>query len=223
MPKPPQSESLTLAGPAGDIEALLEIPSDRDVQAIAVVCHPHPLHGGTMQNKVTHTLSRAFLGQGFAALRFNFRGVAGSAGSFDDGNGEVEDVLAAVAYLRERYPGLPVWLAGFSFGAAMSIRAALDLELAGLVSIAPAAFRFAGDLSAQPECPWLIVHGEEDELVPIDESVAWADSMQPGPELLVFAQTSHYFHGKLVDLRKAVEEFVGRQAGLTGSADQENL
>lgn len=223
MPKPPQSESLTLAGPAGDIEALLETPSDRGVQAIVVVCHPHPLHGGTLQNKVTHTLSRAFLGQGFAALRFNFRGVAASAGSFDDGNGEVEDVLAAVACLRERYPGLPLWLAGFSFGAAMSIRAALHLDLAGLVSIAPAAFRFAGNLSAQPDCPWLIVHGEDDELVPIDESVAWADSMAPGPELLVFAKTSHYFHGKLVDLRKAVGNFIGRQDELARGAKVDDL
>ena len=208
MAKPPQSERHNIAGPAGNLEGLLELAVDTEPKAAVVVCHPHPVHGGTMQNKVAHTLARAFLRLDFAALRFNFRGVGESDGAFDDGNGELADVLAAVDWLRERYPELPLWLAGFSFGAAMSIRAAVEFEPAGLVSIAPAAYRFAGDLSVQPDCPWLIIHGEDDELVPIDESVAWADSLEPGPELLVFPETSHFFHGKLVEMRNAVQGFV---------------
>lgn len=208
MPKPPQSEKLHFDGPAGTLEAVLETPSDGEAVAAAVVCHPHPVHGGTMHNKVAHTLARAFVGIGFATLRFNFRGVGESAGAFDDGIGELQDVLAALDYIHGRYPEMPRWLSGFSFGAAMSIRAAAESGVSGLVSIAPAAHRFAGDLAVQPECPWLIVHGDEDELVPIEESVEWADSLEPGPELLVFPQTSHFFHGKLVELREAVRAFV---------------
>ena len=217
MKKPPKSEMLVINGPVGDLEALLEVPNDGNILAAVVVCHPHPVHGGTMHNKVAHTLARAFVGIGFATLRFNFRGVGASAGSFADGVGELADVHAALEYLRGRYPDLRMWLSGFSFGAAMSIRAAADSEVSGLVSIAPAAYRFAGDLAVHPKCPWLIVHGEEDELVPIDESVEWADSLEPGPELLVFPETSHFFHGKLVELREAVRAFVNEhEASLAG-------
>ncbi len=208
MRKSPQSEKLAVEGPAGPLESLLETPGGGHTVAAAVVCHPHPQHGGTMQNKVTHTLARAFLGAGIAALRFNFRGVGSSAGSFDEGNGEVQDVLAGMTFVKERFPGLPVWLAGFSFGAAMSIRAAVEMPVSGLVSVAPAAFRFAGDLSLQPDCPWLIVHGDDDELVPIDESVEWANSLEPGPELVVFPDTTHFFHGQLVELRETVRAFI---------------
>lgn len=208
MRKSPRSEKLTFEGPAGDLECLLDTPSDGEPVAAAVVCHPHPMHGGTMQNKVAHTLARSFLGCGFAVLRFNFRGVGSSEGSFDDGDGEVQDVLAGITFMRKRFSVLPVWLAGFSFGAAMSIRAAIEAEVAGLVSVAPAAFRLGGKLLAQPECPWLIVQGEDDELVPIDESVQWLDSLEPGPEFVVFPETTHFFHGKLIDLRETVRAFV---------------
>lgn len=208
MARSPQAEHLSIAGAAGAIEGVLETPGEGDVIALVVVCHPHPVHGGTMHNKVAHTLARAFAGIDFATLRFNFRGVGASEGAFDDGKGEIQDVQSAIAFMRERYPGLPLWLAGFSFGAAMSIRVAADIELNGLVSIAPAAFRFAGDLAVQPDCPWLIVHGEDDELVPIEETVAWVDTLEPGPELLVFPATSHFFHGKLLELREAVRSFV---------------
>ena len=212
MAKRPESEAVGIPGPAGNIEALLEVPGDARPTGAAVICHPHPQHGGTLQNKVAHTLARAFVMSGFAALRFNFRGVGKSAGGFDDGNGEVDDVAACVDWLRERYPDLSLWLGGFSFGAAMSIRAAVASDVAGLVSVAPAAFRFAGDLRDQPHCPWLIVHGDQDELVPIEESIQWIDSLAPGPELTVFPDTSHFFHGRLVELRETVCDFVARHS-----------
>lgn len=199
-----------LDGPAGILEALLESPQDIEPTGVAVVCHPHPVHGGTMTNKVAHTLARSFIGVGIAALRFNFRGVGKSDGSFDEGNGEVNDVLAAVAWLREEFPTLPLWIGGFSFGAAMAIRAAVHCKPAGLVSVAPAVFRFADNLDRQPDCPWLIVQGDQDELVDIEETIAWVNELDPGPELEVFTDTEHFFHGKLVPLRNAVEEFVAR-------------
>ena len=210
MRKLPKPYAFTVDGPAGKLEALLESPQDVESSAVAVVCHPHPLHGGTMQNKVAHTLSRSFIGSGIAALRFNFRGVGESAGTFDDGNGEVADVLAAVSWLRDEAPGLPLWLAGFSFGAAMAIRASVECEPAGLISVAPAVSRFAGNLDRQPGCPWLIVQGDQDELVAVEETIAWVNALEPGPELEVFSQTEHFFHGKLVKLRQSVEDFVAR-------------
>ena len=161
-----------------------------------------------MTNKVAHTLARSFVGVGFAALRFNFRGVGKSAGSFDEGRGEVDDVIAAVEWMRESAPELPLWLAGFSFGAAMAIRAAVLTRPDGLVSIAPAVSRFAVDFDEQPDCPWLILQGDQDELVDVDETIAWVNTLDPGPELEIFPGVEHFFHGKLVQLREAVEGFV---------------
>jgi alpha/beta superfamily hydrolase len=210
MSRSPGNEQLAIAAPAGKLQSLLEFPRQSEPVGSVVVCHPHPLHGGTMDNKVAHTLSRAFLNCGFQSLRFNFRGVGQSEGEFDHGEGEVDDVVAVSTWLRRRSPELPLWLAGFSFGAAMAVRAALHLDPAGMVSIAPATSRFADSLPLQPCCPWLIVQGDEDELVPVDETVAWVNTLDPGPELLVFRQTEHFFHGKLVRLREAVGEFVRR-------------
>lgn len=212
MRKPPQSERLYLDGPAGTLETLVEWPAGADAAGAAVVCHPHPMHGGTMQNKVAHTLARAFLGRGYAAARFNFRGVGESDGSFDEGRGEILDALAVIDSVRERYPGLPLWLAGFSFGAAIAIRAAAEQSASGLVSVAPAITRVKGSAAAQPDCPWLIIQGDRDELVDVEETVEWVNTLSPGPELQVFADTEHFFHGKLLQLRDAVESFVDRHA-----------
>ena len=136
MPKLPRAQKLELDGPAGKLEALLEAPQDKHIDGCAVVCHPHPLHGGTMQNKVAHTVARSFIKQGFIALRFNFRGVNESEGEFDEGRGEIDDVYAAMDFLSTKYPELPLWISGFSFGAAMAVHAAAEQRPAGLVSIA---------------------------------------------------------------------------------------
>ena len=208
MAKPPSTEKLMFDGPVGRLEALLDVAADRAPIGAVVVCHPHPQHGGTMHNKVAHTLARAFVGIGFAALRFNFRGTEGSEGSYDEGVGELADALAAIAWLRNRYPDLPLWLAGFSFGAAIAVRAAVAESVAGLVSVAPAIYRFGAGLEGQPECPWLVVQGDEDELVAVDETIEWVNGLAPGPELLVMSGVEHFFHGNLVALREAVVEFV---------------
>ena len=211
MSKAPVTESLFLDGPAGRLEAVLDtLPAGARV-GCAVVCHPHPQHGGTMHNKVAHTLARAFVRSGFETLRFNFRGTQGSEGEFDHGNGELDDALAAVHWLSARSPDLPVWIAGFSFGAAIAAIAASHEGVDGLVSVAPAISRVAPALERQPDCPWLIVQGDQDELVPIDDTVEWVNSLQPGPELLVISGGEHFFHGRLVELREAVMDFVAAQ------------
>ena len=210
MAKPPTTEKLFIDGPVGRLEAVLEFPAEQPAVAAALVLHPHPQHGGTMHNKVAYTLGRAFVQQGFAALRFNFRGTEGSEGTYDEGVGELQDALAAGDWLSARYPGLPFWLAGFSFGGAIAIRAAATMTVAGLVSVAPAVYRFANGLEQQPDGPWLIVQGDEDELVPVDDTVEWVNSLEPGPELLVIEGAEHFFHGRLIDLRESVVDFVDR-------------
>ncbi len=207
MARSPQSEKLVIDGPAGRLEALVEAPASVP-RGAAVVCHPHPLHGGTMQNKVVHTLARAFTACDMLALRFNFRGVGESEGDYDEGRGELEDALAAAREAGRRVPGAPLWLAGFSFGAAVAIRAAVELGAAGLVSVAPAVGRLGAPGDAVPRCPWLVVKGDEDELVNDDDTIEWLNALDPGPELRVFPGASHFFHGRLVELRRTVEAFV---------------
>ncbi len=202
------AENIFVEGPTGKLEALLEAQQDSAGRGLAVVCHPHPAQGGTMHNKVAHTLARAFVRIGFTSLRFNFRGTGKSEGEYDEGRGELQDALAAIQWMRNSEADLPLWIAGFSFGAAIAIRAAIETEPAGLISVAPATSRFASGMESQPECPWLIIQGDQDELVDIDETVEWVNRLGPGPELAVFPETSHFFHGKLVLLRQAVENFV---------------
>ena len=208
MSKHPVTEKLDIAGPAGKLEAILERPGEGALEGAVVVCHPHPRHGGTMHNKVAYTLSRAFVRSGFEALRFNFRGTEGSEGRYDDGIGELDDALAAIEFMRARHGAYPLWLAGFSFGAAIAVRAAVATHIDGLISVAPAISRFAAGLESQPECPWLIIQGDVDELVDVEETVTWVDSLEPGPELLIINGGEHFFHGRLTELRQAVMDFV---------------
>jgi alpha/beta superfamily hydrolase len=208
MVKAGKAESIFIAGPAGRLQCLFELPADRAPVGKVVVCHPHPQHGGTMHNKVAHTLARAFVRMGFASLRFNFRGTEASEGHFDDGVGELDDALAAIRWLREQQLPGDLWLAGFSFGAAIAVRAATETDVDGLISVAPAVSRFAAGLAHQPDCPWLVLQGDEDELVSVEETVDWINGLAPGPELQVMAGAEHFFHGRLTDLREAVSAFV---------------
>ena len=212
MSKHPVKENLFIDGPVGKLESLLERSGEGALAGAAVVCHPHPQHGGTLHNKVAHTLARAFVRSGFETLRFNFRGTEQSEGRYDNGVGEVDDALAAIEFMRARHGAFPLWLAGFSFGAAIAVKAAVATHVDGLISVAPAISRFATGLESQPDCPWLVVQGDEDELVDVEETVTWLDSLAPGPELLVIEGGEHFFHGRLTDLREAVMEFVAEQA-----------
>jgi alpha/beta superfamily hydrolase len=201
----PHREALTIRGPAGQIEALLEEPTDARPDHVAVLCHPHPQFQGTMLNKVVHTLSRAMNSLGVPVLRFNFRGVGASEGEYAEGRGETEDTLAVADRALERYPGADLYLLGFSFGAMVAARAALTAEPAQLVTVAPAVSRLAGLLEGrQPACPWLIVQGDADEVVACDDVVNWVNQLEPGPELVVLPDVGHFFHGRLTLLRETV-------------------
>lgn len=208
MPKKTQTEKFFIAGPAGRLEAIVDKPSGGQSVGSAVVCHPHPQHGGTMHNKVVHTLAMAFVRSGYTTLRFNFRGTEASEGFYDDGIGELDDALAALTWAGQSDTGERLWLAGFSFGAAIAVRAAVAIDVTGLITVAPAIYRIANNLKGQPQCPWLVVQGDEDELVDVDETVEWLNSLDPGPELIVMPGAEHFFHGKLIKLRDVVREFV---------------
>jgi len=207
----PPREALTLDGPAGRIEVLLDMPPGPLEAAVAVVCHPHPQHQGTMLNKVVHTLSRALNELHMPAVRFNFRGVGASEGAYADGTGETEDLLAVAAWAQRRFPGAELWLAGFSFGAAVAIRAALTSPCRQLISVAPPVARMANLLGgARPDCPWLLIQGDADEVVSAADVVAWARALDPPPDLVLLPDVDHFFHGRLTLLRDTVVSRVVR-------------
>jgi alpha/beta superfamily hydrolase len=195
-----------IAGPAGAIEALLEDPQRAPRTGFGVICHPHPLHGGTMQNKVVHTLARALQELGLPTLRFNFRGVGESEGVYDEGRGESADALAVIHWGRARWPDTPLVLAGFSFGAMVALRIAAAAQPARLITVAPPVTRQQLQDIAPPLCPWLIVQGEADELVDYREVQAWAVRFNPPPLLRLLPGVDHFFHGRLHELRAAVIE-----------------
>lgn len=197
----------TLAGPAGAIEALIEAPLHTPPKAFGVVCHPHPLFGGTLQNKVVHTLARSFQELGAPTIRFNFRGVGDSVGSYADGNGEAEDALAVVAEGERRWPGAAVWLAGFSFGGAVALRAAERAGAKLLVTVAPAVRLIDVSNTKTPDCPWLIVQGDMDELVEPAAVLEWAAQLRPAPTVKVMPGVGHFFHGRLRELATLVLDF----------------
>ena len=203
--------SLSIAGPAGRIEAALDLPeADAVAQPVlAIVCHPLPTEGGSMHNKVVTMAARALRECGVATLRFNFRGVGQSEGEFDDGRGELDDLRAVAAWARAQHPDKALWLAGFSFGAWVSLRAAAELRAAALVSIAPPVGRSwdFGDV-AVPDIPWLVIQGEADEIVDAQAVYAWLADQPRQPQLVKMPDTSHFFHRKLMDLRGAVKNGV---------------
>ena len=204
-----RAEVFTVAGPAGALETKLEFPDAADqVSVFGVVCHPHPLYGGTMDNKVTHVLARAMNECGAPALRFNFRGVGASAGSFDNGRGETADLVAVVAEGRRRFPGAALWLGGFSFGAFVALRGASQLQPAKLVAVAPPVARFELGSVAHPDCDWMLAQGDADDVVPPDAVLAWAAAQPRPPRLHLLQGAGHFFHGKLHELKPLVLDFL---------------
>jgi alpha/beta superfamily hydrolase len=207
-PSRPTLETITIAGPAGDLEALLETPTAADGSRVAVICHPHPVYGGTMTNKVVHMLAKSFTERGVPALRFNFRGVGASAGAYGEGAGETQDALAAMDWAAQRFPGAALWAAGFSFGGAIAVRAAVARDAKRLVTVAPAVHRFAVDGAQLPRCPWLLVQGDNDELVDAGEIQRWVATLEHPPQLVLLPGVDHFFHGKLNQLRAVVLEWL---------------
>ena len=189
-----------IPGPAGDIECAVDAPAGTP-RGVAVVCHPHPQHGGTLDNKVAQTLARAFVQLGWRSVRFNFRGVGASAGVWDEGVGEVDDALAVIAAYRE--PALPFMLAGFSFGAYVAAQAAArlpdDAKAQRLVLVGPSTER---QQMALVPADTLVIHGESDDVVPLAATLAWARPQNL--PVIVFPGVGHFFHGQLALLKNVI-------------------
>ena len=200
----PAAERFALAGPVGALEAIAETPVDFDGARSAVVCHPHPLYGGTMENKVVTVAARALQEAGIATLRFNFRGVGASGGSFDDGRGETDDGLAVADFARQRWPGAALTVAGFSFGSFIAYQLASRRPVVRLITIAPPVKRFDFEAAPVPDVPWVVIQGDQDELVDLAAVRAWTTGLARPPELVVIEGAEHFFHGKLNELRGAV-------------------
>ncbi len=197
-----QTQRRQIAGPAGEIECAVDEPTLADGQrlrGVVVICHPNPTQGGTMDNKVVQTVARGFLQMGYRAVRFNFRGIGQSQGGWDEGRGEVDDALAVVAAFRES--GLPLALAGFSFGGFVASQAALRLDdpAERLLLVGPAASRFG---VATVPATTVVIHGEQDDVVPLTAVLDWARP-QALP-VIVVPGVGHFFHGQLPLLKNLV-------------------
>jgi uncharacterized protein len=203
-----------LRGPVGKLECAVDVSAPAAERNVTIVlCHPHPQHGGTMHNKVVTIMERAMRELGLRTVCFNFRGVGASEGSFDDGYGETDDLFAVVEWVRTTRPQDELWLGGFSFGAYVSLRAANNLSLGQLISIAPPVDRHEFSTLSRPDCPWLVVQGDEDDVVPVEAVRAWAARTVPPPNLVVMNQAGHFFHRRLMDLRGLLKNHVRQQLG----------
>ena len=206
---PQRAQEFMLPGPAGRLEVATATAKPDEARAgTAVICHPHPQHGGSLRNKVVTMLERSLRESGLDTVRFNFRGVGDSEGEYDEGDGESGDLVAVAQWVRRVHPSDKLWLAGFSFGSYVALRTARSLAADALITVAPPVGRwdFAG--VAMPECPWLIVQGEDDEIVEPQGVFDWIATLQPQPVLVRMPETGHFFHRRLMDLRGAVKNAV---------------
>ncbi|MEK6749326.1 MAG: alpha/beta fold hydrolase [Pseudomonadota bacterium] len=195
------SETLLIPGPVGPLEALLALPEAESGEYIAILCHPHPLYGGTMHNKVVHLLARTLNELNIPTVRFNFRGVGGSVGAYGNGSGETDDLLAVIDYVQVHFPGRHLLLTGFSFGAYVALNAATKRHVHRLITVAPPVNLFDFKQLTLPHCPWLVIQGEQDEIVPRADVAAWLASLPTPPRAEFLSDTGHFFHGKLGALR----------------------
>lgn len=195
-----KNTSLLLTGPVGQLEAMAYAPAIAPC-GIALIAHPHPLHGGAMRNKVVTTLARLCRDLGFIAYTFNFRGVGLSEGHYAEGMGEQDDLTAVIAWARQQHPHLPLWLAGFSFGAYVSAKVAPTVEPDCLISICPPVYHFDYEPIQPPSCPWFIVQTDDDEVVDADKVKTWITTLNPKPTLIGLTHGGHFFHGQLLVLR----------------------
>jgi len=206
-------------GAAGRIEVSATLPLN--ARAVGVIAHPHPLYGGTMENKVVTTLSKVFVEAGIAAFRFNFRGVGATEGAHDEGRGETEDMLQVIAHARAHLSHVPLYLAGFSFGGAIATRASGRTEFAQLILVAPGFRRITAAGMGAPPDPndpelgqigrhsWTntaVIHGDLDETVPLSDSIAWATPREV--PVAIVPGGEHFFHRKLHILREIAARFV---------------
>ena len=194
-----------LAGKAGDIEVLITQPEAiTEFTPITVISHPHPLYGGSMTNKVVHILAKSFSELGAITVRFNFRGVGKSEGEYDHGIGEAEDLQALVAELKQWRPQAPLWLAGFSFGAYVTTRAQEVIKAEKLLLVAPPVSMYPFNEIAEINIPWTVIQGGQDEVIDASEVKKWIDERPNQPHLIWMDEASHFFHGKLNEVKESL-------------------
>jgi hypothetical protein len=205
-----------IPGPAGPLEALVEAPMGRPPRAAAVFAHPHPLYGGTMRSKVVYHGAKALVGIGVAVLRFNFRGVGRSAGTHDGGIGEMDDYRAGISFMATRYPGLPLWAVGYSFGSWVAWNVGLDDERVDLllgIGVPVNRFDF-GPVTRSTKATYMI-HGDRDELIPLRDVRRFYSTLAEPKELVVIADADHVFDGRASEVGEAIVDLlsdVGAQA-----------
>ena len=199
---PAARQDFILRGPSGKLECVADVPDPAEERrATIVLCHPHPLHGGTMHNKVVTIMERAMRELGLRTIRFNFRGAGESEGEHDEGYGETDDLFAVTEWVRRTRPDDDLWLGGFSFGSYIALRAAQNLKLGQMITIAPPVDRYEFSSVQHPNCPWLVVQGDEDEVVALEDVKCWIEDLEPPPDFLVMEMATHFFHRRLMDLR----------------------
>lgn len=216
----PVAGTQLIDGEVGDIELFVDLPPDSSTAkpaamkpaAIAVCCHPHPLFGGALTNKVIHTVARNLAASGALTVRFNFRGVGASSGTHDQGQGELRDLLRVAEWARAHQPEAPLWLAGFSFGAWMVLRAQSRLAPAALITVAPPVGRWDFSEVKAPLCPWLLLQGTSDELVDAQSALHWARTLQPRVQVKLLDGADHFFHARLHEVADAVRDFIATEA-----------
>jgi alpha/beta superfamily hydrolase len=208
-----------IAGPAGRLEAILEHDPSQSPRCVSLVCHPHPLFGGTMHNKVVFRAAKAAVREGLPALRFNFRGVGSSEGEYGNGVGEAHDVRAALDSLSSRFPGAPCVLMGFSFGSVVGLRVGVeDYRVVALVGLGLAVSRHDYSFLLNSYKPKLFVQGTQDEFGPKDELERFIAALPPPTDLHWVEGVDHFFTGKLAELEQVIRKFL-RKMGDTVTSD----
>jgi uncharacterized protein len=194
-----------IQGPAGQLEVILSEPTAPARNAWGIVCHPHPLYGGTMHNKIVTTLAKTFQGMGVPTVRFNFRGVMRSEGQYAQGEGELEDLLAVIDWVQAQQFKTAIWLAGFSFGGYIALKAAAQIPIQKLVTVAPAVQHFPAEALHPVAHPWVLVQGELDDVVLAETVFDWVNTRASQPVVLRFPEAGHFFHGQLTELRHQIQ------------------
>jgi len=209
---PEQAGNILLQGPVGDLEALIDHPEPDIARNITgIVCHNSAENGGSLHGKVVQIIERSLRELGLKTIRFNFRGVGLSQGCFDHGYGETDDLIAVSKWLRKVCPQDKIWFGGYGFGSYVSAKACQKIPVQQLVSVAPVVEQYDFTALPMPECPWLIIQGNEDEAVSTDAVYHWVESLEPAPQLIQLDEADHTFHRRLMDLRGVIKNGIKRQ------------
>ncbi|ETO94158.1 alpha/beta hydrolase [Legionella oakridgensis] len=200
-----------IEGQAGQLEGIFTVPEKARTDYLAVLGHPHSLQGGSMNNKVVTTLARLFKELAVPSIRFNFRGVGQSAGLYDHGIGESEDMLSIARQYKEQISPVNFIFAGFSFGSYVAYRTAAQHEHALLITVAPPVHHYDYTEYDSVPAPWILVQGDDDDVVPLQFVLDFAARLKPSISVLRFPETGHFFHGRLLELKSGLLELVRRQ------------